>query len=32
MSQANQEKVKEFAPDIIAEHYLDVLEDVVGRH
>jgi glycosyltransferase involved in cell wall biosynthesis len=31
MSQANQEKVKEFAPEIVAQHYLDVLEDVVGR-
>ena len=32
MSQANQEKVKEFAPEIVAQHYLDVLEDVVGRY
>lgn len=30
MAQANQEKVKDFAPEIVTRHYLDVLEEVVG--
>lgn len=30
MSQANQEKVKEFAPQVVGKHYFGVLEEVVG--
>lgn len=30
MGQANREKVREFAPDVVARHYLDVLRSVVA--
>jgi len=32
MGRSNREKVREFAPDTVAPHYLDVLLDVARRH
>jgi glycosyltransferase involved in cell wall biosynthesis len=31
MSRTNREKVKDFAPEKVGRHYLDVLEQVVQR-
>jgi len=32
MRQANRKKVQEFAPEVVARHYLGILEEVISRH